>query len=110
MARSAIVIKDHLREDLLANTTLRFMDWVGNRRYGVALPYNYWQRQQWRSAFSTLGLEEEGWVESLLLYSWPLDGFFGRKLHFIARPATGSSGEPTLRQAEVTQESSKPAL
>ena len=104
VARVALVIKDHLREGFLANPTLRFMDWVGNRRYGVALPYNYWQPRQWRATFSALGLKEERWVESLHLYSWPLDAFFGRRLHFVARLATSSFVEPTVGQTKVIQE------
>ena len=104
LARVAIVIKDHLREGILADTTLRFMDWVGNRRYGVALPYNYWQRRQWHTAFRAAGLEQEYWFESLRLYSWPLDALFGRKLHFIARLAASSSVERTMLHAEVKQD------
>jgi len=88
VARRALVIKDHLREGLLANSTLRLMDWVGNHRYGVSLPYNYWSRRQWREAFANLGLQEESWLESLHLYQGPLDLFFGRNLHFVARLST----------------------
>lgn len=40
VARRAVVIKDHLREGIGAQATLRFMDWVGNARFGVSLPYN----------------------------------------------------------------------
>jgi len=41
VARSALVINDHLREGFAAGATLRFMDWVGNSSFGVNLPYNY---------------------------------------------------------------------
>src|SRR5207245_10961782 len=52
----SILIKDHLREGFLANTTLRVMDWVGNAHHGVALPYNYWPESKWVAAFNELGL------------------------------------------------------
>ena len=43
VSRQAVVIKDHIRQGFLAGQTLRFMDWVGNARHGVVLPYNYWK-------------------------------------------------------------------
>ncbi len=85
VSRSAIVIKDHLREGLLANATLRLMDHVGNARFGIRLPYNYWKRKQWQDEFGALQLEVEKWNEKLGLYAWPLSLWFDRSLHFIAR-------------------------
>ncbi|MGC2821478.1 MAG: class I SAM-dependent methyltransferase, partial [Candidatus Sulfotelmatobacter sp.] len=35
----SVLIKDHNRNGLLAGPRLRLMDWVGNARFGVALPY-----------------------------------------------------------------------
>ena len=51
-----VVIKDHLADGPLAVPTLRLMDWVGNARHGVRLPYNYLTEGQWRSMFSDAGL------------------------------------------------------
>jgi SAM-dependent methyltransferase len=85
VSRSSIVIKDHLREGLLANATLRLMDHVGNARVGVRLPYNYWKRKQWQDEFRALGLAVEQWDEKLGLYPWPLSMWFERSLHFISR-------------------------
>lgn len=83
VARQAIVIKDHLQEGLLAQATLRFMDQVGNARHGVALPHNYWTRQQWLEAFDALGLDIRAWRNRLGLYAWPATWWFDRSLHFI---------------------------
>jgi SAM-dependent methyltransferase len=85
VARDAILIKDHLRDGILADRTLRLMDWVGNARYGVALPYAYWSRQQWLEAFARLGLTRSAWEVRLGLYPWPASWVFERSLHFIAR-------------------------
>ncbi len=85
ISRQGVVIKDHLRDGLLANQTLRFMDWVGNAHHGVVLPYNYWSERQWRSAFTDLGLTTEGWRTELGLYPWPASLLFDRSLHFVTR-------------------------
>src|SRR2546428_3612341 len=54
VARRSIVIKDHLREGVLARPTLRFMDWVSNAGWGVRLTYNYWGKSQWERAYREL--------------------------------------------------------
>ena len=83
--RSAIVIKDHLAEGFLARPTLSFMDRVGNRRYGVSLPHNYWSEEQWSGAFQALGLAVAEQEDRLGLYPWPASLVFDRQLHFVAR-------------------------
>jgi SAM-dependent methyltransferase len=85
VARHSIVIKDHSLEGLAAGPTLRFMDGVGNRRYGVSLPYNYWRPDQWTAAFAELGLTVEQQFRRLRLYPCPLTLVFDRRLHFLAR-------------------------
>ena len=81
---SYIVIKDHLCEGYWSYLILRLMDWVGNAHIGVALPYNYYSRSQWESAFEKLNLTVVKWDEDIQLYRRPLQFFFGRKLHFVA--------------------------
>jgi SAM-dependent methyltransferase len=85
VARRGVLIKDHLADGLFAQKTLRFMDEVGNRRFGVSLPYNYWRSQQWDSAFNELKLEKEDYRTRLGLYPFWANWCFGRGLHFIAR-------------------------
>lgn len=89
VARHQIVIKDHTRNGLLANATLRFMDKVGNAHHGVALPFNYWSRQQWEAAFQELQLHIDVWLGKLGLYPIPADYIFGRSLHYAARLSFG---------------------
>ena len=81
---SYVLIKDHYREGMAAGKRLRFMDWVGNARFGVALPYNYWTKQQWHEAWRQLGFETEQITSRVGLYPPPVDWVFGAKLHFIA--------------------------
>jgi SAM-dependent methyltransferase len=83
VAKRALVIKDHVLTGVLAQPTLAFMDWVGNARHGVALPYNYWSEQRWRGAWSALGLRVATRRDALGLYPWPASLAFERGLHFI---------------------------
>ena len=85
VARKAIVLKDHVLQGLLSGTRLKFMDYVGNARHGVALPYNYWTLKQWSDAERHLGLQQKQEIRNLKLYPWLADCIFGAKLHFIAK-------------------------
>ena len=103
VARQAIVIKDHSQQGFAAERTLRFMDGVGNRRHGVALPYNYWRPEQWTAAFASLGLTVDQQVDRLGLYRWPLSLAFDRRLHFVARLIVSAPVEVEV-DAERSQE------
>jgi SAM-dependent methyltransferase len=85
VADKALVIKDHTRNGFLAGPTLRLMDWFGNARHGVGLPYNYWPQEKWFETFDMLGLTIRVWKKELGLYSQPANWLFERSLHFIAR-------------------------
>jgi len=84
VARRNIIIKDHLLDGLLAGSTLRFMDHLGNARHGVNLVYNFWPRVQWQQTFEAMGFATEKWCERLNIYPWPLGLIFDRSLHFIS--------------------------
>lgn len=79
-----VLLKDHLRDGVLAEPTLRLMDRVGNARHGVALPFHYLSRNEWQRAFSALGLQVERWVSKVPIYAPPASWIFGRGLHFVA--------------------------
>jgi len=85
VSKSAIIIKDHVDKGLFANVTLRFMDWVGNVRFGVNLPYNYWAEHEWRKKLADLSLSIEYWNPKVGLYPYPASLLFDRSLHFIAK-------------------------
>ena len=85
VARRWVLLKDHYRQGLAAGIRLRFMDWVGNARFGVALPYNYWTERQWQQAWRQVGVEPEEMVTRLGLYPGPANWIFGAQLHFVAR-------------------------
>jgi SAM-dependent methyltransferase len=101
VARKAIVVKDHFREGLGAAATLRFMDTVGNRRHGVALPFNYLNAQEWNALFIRCGVVAEASNSVPGLYPFPANLVFGRGLHFFAR--LGFRRNETLPLASETR-------
>jgi SAM-dependent methyltransferase len=85
VARKCILIKDHTLDGPLAGPILTFMDWLGNKQHGVALPYNYWSSAQWKSAFDALGLSVGEDRRDLGIYPPGADLVFGRGLHLLVR-------------------------
>jgi SAM-dependent methyltransferase len=85
VARKCIILKDHTDEGFLSNTTLRLMDWIGNKSHGVVLPYNYWTLNKWQTTIKELKLRTEVWKKDLELYPKLADWIFGRSLHFVAK-------------------------
>ncbi|MCU0908164.1 MAG: class I SAM-dependent methyltransferase [Rhodobacteraceae bacterium] len=85
VARTCVILKDHLAENGVNRLTLRVMDWVGNAPHGVVLPYNYASRQQWDDWFAAAGLRVDRFSTDVPLYPAPFSAVFGRKLHFVAR-------------------------
>lgn len=84
VARTHVVIKDHVNESMVDRVTLRFMDWVGNARHGVNLPYNYLGRDEWDRVLAASGLAVCGWNTRLDVYPPPARWVFGRGLHMLA--------------------------
>jgi SAM-dependent methyltransferase len=86
VARTCVVLKDHVAGGWLSRSILTLMDEVGNRRHGVALPHHYLTARQWRGAIDRLGLTPAVWeVGGLGLYPWPASVVFGGRLHVLAR-------------------------
>jgi SAM-dependent methyltransferase len=79
-----VVLKDHLREGFAAGACLRFMDEVGNRRHGVALPFNYLDSGEWNRVFSDCHLAAIKRNPLRSLYPFPANVVFGRRLNFMA--------------------------
>ncbi|MDB4890881.1 MAG: methyltransferase type 11 [Gemmatimonadetes bacterium] len=96
VARGHVLIKDHFVKGVAAATRLRLMDWVGNARFGVSLPYNYWTEEQWHDAWTRIGLRPERIVTRLGLYPKPLNSITGAQLHFVARLAKAGDGLSAL--------------
>jgi SAM-dependent methyltransferase len=85
VSRNGLIVKDHTCDGFLAHATLRFMDRVGNRRFGIPVPADYWSAEVWRAAFAELELQASVWDHRLELYPWPLGLVFDRSLHCLCR-------------------------
>lgn len=90
VGRRGVLIKDHYCKGFAAGARLRFMDWIGNARFGVALPYNYWTENQWSESWRRIGLQPEKLVTKLGLYPAPANWVFGAQLHFVALLTKGT--------------------
>jgi SAM-dependent methyltransferase len=99
VSRDRVLIKDHVADGVLARPTLRLMDWVGNARHGVRLPYNYLTRGEWLDQIGRLGASVRTWDTDLSLYPPPLSAAFGRRLHVVidVEPAPSSKGQRAVR-------------
>lgn len=85
VSRRFVLIKDHYCNSTWDDWRLRWMDWVGNRSYGVALPYNYLSTQQWENLYKTRGIFPVMTIDRLNLYPSPISLIFDSNLHFISR-------------------------
>jgi SAM-dependent methyltransferase len=85
VASGSVVIKDHVREGILAGLALRLMDWAGNRGHDVRLNYNYLDANQWTELFASAALKETYRQAKLGLYGPPVSWAFERRLHFVNR-------------------------
>ena len=83
VSRRWLIVKDHFLTGSAAGLRLRFMDYVGNSRFGVDLPYNYLSLQQWSDLRLELNLKVIAEVTDLRLYPGAIDRVFGTGLHFI---------------------------
>lgn len=56
VSRGPILIKDHYWITALDRWILTLSDYLGNKPYGVALPYNFLRPDEWRQLFDSLQL------------------------------------------------------
>jgi SAM-dependent methyltransferase len=84
VARHGVVIKDHLREGILAGATLRFMDWFGSFGDRVPGAATFLTRREWQGEFFRSRLAVASMTEKLDLYLPPARWLFDRQLHFVA--------------------------
>ncbi|RMG09212.1 MAG: SAM-dependent methyltransferase [Cyanobacteria bacterium J055] len=90
VSRQFVLIKDHYCNSIWDDWRLRLMDWVGNRSYSVALPYNYLSTSQWKTMYDNRGLSPQKTIDKLHLYPQPVSLIFDSNLHFISRLKIGS--------------------
>ena len=89
VARKRVIVKDHVRDGWLAQSRLAFMDRVGNRRHGVALPCAYLDRAEWDDAFAAADLTVDAETRRLGLYPPPFGIVFDGSLQVLFAASPG---------------------
>lgn len=93
VTKRCLIVKDHYAQTPIANHVLKFMDWVGNRPYGVVLTYKYLSSSQWEKVWTPLGLKVVELITQINLHPFPASLIFDRGKHFIAKLETSDYGE-----------------
>jgi len=65
VSRRSVIIKDHYWKNRFDHMLLRISDFLGNKCYGIALPYNFLTLEQWDRLFAECGL----YVAAFQVYS-----------------------------------------
>lgn len=94
VAKTRVIVKDHLKHGWFSQLRISALDWGANQPYGVECLYTYWTKDEWRQMFGKAKLGIESFQSPVALYHPALDWLFGGDIHFIAQlrfPATAPS-------------------
>jgi ubiquinone/menaquinone biosynthesis C-methylase UbiE len=94
VARSFVLIKDHTCEGLYDWLRLAFLDWFGNRTFGIPMTYRYFSRQDWTTVANGAKATIASVDFNVTTCPEPLSSFCDRGLHLILklspdRPVSG---------------------
>lgn len=84
VSRRLIVVKDHQRSGVLAQSRIALIDWAANAPYGVPCLYRYYTPDQWSRWPQTLGVDLVDAQSSMKLYPQPYQLLFGGRLQYLA--------------------------
>lgn len=85
VARIGVIVKDHNCNSRFRRIIMSITDALGNRQYGVPLPFNFWPTVRWQAAWRELGLVQETYTTNFGLYP-PIRGcIFAKDMDFISR-------------------------
>ena len=89
VARSLVIVKDHLRRGLFSYWRICLLDWAANTPYGVPCLFRYHNMNEWRTILRDANLEVVSIADRMDLYHWLVNWCFGKGLHIliVARPA-----------------------
>jgi SAM-dependent methyltransferase len=91
VAKQFILVKDHISDSWYDDVRLRFLDWFGNRPFGIPMTYKYLSSREWKEAFAAVGATPTKEIRRIQTcpppFYYPLD----HDLHFIARLETDDS-------------------
>lgn len=97
VARSYVVVKDHVCDSRIDRVLLTFMDWLGNVGKGVPMPFHFLSSRDWRKTFDALPCVESARLDGLRYWGWPLTWVIDRSFHFVAVLETSESESCDIR-------------
>lgn len=84
VARSRVLVKDHVCESRYDWCRLAWMDWFGNRPFDIPMTYEYFSRQEWQQAFTSAGLSCERFDTTIRTCPPPADLILDRGVQLFA--------------------------
>lgn len=84
VARTYVIVKDHVCDTWIDRKILTFMDWLGNTGTGVPLPYRFLSSRDWADVFGALPCRLAGRVDGIQYWGWPISAVVDRQFQFIA--------------------------
>jgi len=84
VARSYVIVKDHLCDSTLDRLILTAMDWLGNVGKGVPMPFRFLSSTEWDAVFKELPFVEVERIDSIHYWGWPVRELVDRRFHFAA--------------------------
>ncbi len=84
VSKRYVLVKDHLLGGSISKILLKSMDWIGNKSYGVSLPYHYLKPPEWYDLFARAGFEILSFRDKLDVHNIFWLNYLEKRLHFIA--------------------------
>jgi SAM-dependent methyltransferase len=84
VSKQLTIVKDHLREDFLAQQRISLLDWAANAPYKVPCTYRYNNLQQWHGMFDRSRVRLQHELTSIDIYPPLINELLGKGLHYFA--------------------------
>lgn len=91
VAKQFVLVKDHIADSFYDDLRLRFLDWFGNRPFGIPMTYEYLSSQEWEEAFAAAGVTPTKKMRRIQTCPPPFYYLLDHDLHFIASLAVKPS-------------------
>ena len=107
VSKRLVIIKDHLREGLLAQQRISLLDWAANAPYQVPCTYRYNNLSEWRTTIGRVSsriIEERTSVD---VYPPVVNQLLGKGLHYFAVFSADQGAVTLLQKEELKRGSTK---
>jgi len=83
VSKNLVIVKDHLRDGLLAQQRISLLDWAANAGYNVPVLYKYNNLREWRALVGKVSRRVVEERMSLDIYPPLFNGLLGKGLHYF---------------------------